>query len=89
MHKDKTYILTGVASGIGAETCLLLKAQGATVIGVDRTETANADQFSAADLSDPASIDALIAALPAGVNGLANIAGVPPTAPASTVLIAL
>lgn len=86
MHENKTYIVTGVASGIGAETCRLLKSQGATVIGVDRTQTDNADQFFAADLSDPSSIDGLIAALPAGVNGLANIAGVPPTAPASTVM---
>jgi NAD(P)-dependent dehydrogenase (short-subunit alcohol dehydrogenase family) len=86
MHDGKTYIVTGVASGIGAETCAVLKAQGATVIGIDRTQTDNADTFFQADLSDPASIDALIDALPSGTNGLANIAGVPPTAPAETVL---
>ncbi len=28
MHKGKTIIVTGVASGIGAETCKLLKSQG-------------------------------------------------------------
>lgn len=86
MHDGKTYIVTGVASGIGAETCRLLKAQGATVIGIDRNETDAADQFFQADLSDPTSIDALITNLPAGTNGLANIAGLPPTAPASLVM---
>ena len=86
MHDGKTYIVTGVASGIGAETCRLLKAQGATVIGVDRNETDTADEFFQADLSDPTSIDALSTKLPAGTNGLANIAGLPPTAPASLVM---
>ena len=86
MHEGKTYIVTGVASGIGARTCEVLKEQGATVIGVDRTATENADQFFEADLSDPLSIDALVAALPSGADGLANIAGVPPTVPATTVL---
>jgi len=86
MHDGKTYIVTGVASGIGAETCRLLKAQGATVIGIDRNETDAADKFFQADLSDPTSIDALSTKLPAGTNGLANIAGLPPTAPASLVM---
>lgn len=79
MHQDRTYIVTGVASGIGAETCKVLQSFGARVIGVDRTETNNADEFFQADLSDPASISELIKALPGGTNGLANIAGLPPT----------
>ncbi len=86
MHEGRTYIVTGAASGIGAQTAKVLKAQGARVIGVDRNEAADVDQFFKADLSDPASIDGLIAALPDGVNGLANIAGVPPTAPAAVVM---
>ncbi len=86
MHDGKTIVVTGVASGIGAKTCEVLRLQGATVIGVDRNETDNADQFFKADLTDPASLDALVEALPNGLDGLANIAGVPPTAPAETVL---
>ncbi len=82
----KTIIVTGAASGIGAETARVLQSEGAKVIGVDRNETDQVDQFFKADLSDPASINALIQALPAGVNGLANIAGVPPTAPAELVM---
>lgn len=86
MHNGKTIIVTGVASGIGAETCKVLKSQGATVVGVDRNETDIADLFFKADLSDPSSIDALIDDLPVGADGLANIAGVPPTAPAEAVM---
>ena len=86
MHHDRTYIVTGAASGIGAATVALLKAEGARIIGVDRNETADVDEFFEADLSNAASIGALIEALPEGANGLANIAGLPPTAPAESVI---
>lgn len=86
MHDGKIYVVTGAASGIGAETCQLLRSQGAKTIGVDLNETTNADEFHQADLSDPFSIDQLITALPAGAHGLANVAGVPPTMTASKVL---
>ena len=86
MNEGKTYVVTGVASVIGAETSRVLRAKGAKVIGVDRTETDNADQFFQVDLSDPASIDNLVALLPEGLDGLVNIAGLPPTAPAQNVL---
>lgn len=86
MHDGKTYIVTGVASGIGAETARFLKENGAKVIGVDRNETDAVDQFHKVDLSDPASIDSLVDALPSGVDGLANIAGLPPTMPSDMVL---
>ena len=86
MNEGKTYVVTGVVSAIGAETSRVLRAKGAKVIGVDRTETDNADQFCQLDLSDPASIDNLVASLPEGLDGLANIAGLPPTAPAQNVL---
>jgi NAD(P)-dependent dehydrogenase (short-subunit alcohol dehydrogenase family) len=38
------------------------------------------------DLSDPAQIRQLVQALPHGVHGIANVAGLPPTAPAELVL---
>ena len=83
----KTVIVTGCASGIGLETARLCKAWGATVLGVDRTMThAHVDELYRADLSDPQLISALVQALPAGVHGIANIAGLPPTAPAELVL---
>ena len=53
---------------------------------MDRTESDNADQFFQVDLSDPASIDNLIASPPEGLDGLATIAGLPSTAPAQNVL---
>lgn len=86
MHQGKTYIVTGAASGIGAQTTLQLQQQGAKVIGVDQNETDNCDEFYQADLSDKVSIDALIKKLPTGTNGLANIAGLPPTAAAEQVM---
>lgn len=82
----KKIVVTGCASGIGAETTKVLQAQGAHVLGVDINETKNADSFFQADLSDQNSIDDLIAALPKGIDGLANIAGVPPTMPADLVV---
>ncbi|MGI9355171.1 MAG: coniferyl-alcohol dehydrogenase [Rhizobiaceae bacterium] len=87
MLNGKSIIVTGCSSGIGAETARLVKEMGGTVIGVDRNETSeNVDTFFQADLSYRASIDKLVAALPSGANGLANIAGVPPTAPADLVI---
>lgn len=87
MLNGKSIIVTGCSSGIGAETARLVKEMGGTVIGVDRNETSqNVDTFFQADLSTREAIDKLVAALPRGANGLANIAGVPPTAPADTVI---
>lgn len=76
----KTIVVTGAASGIGAETARLVRGQGGRVLAVDRNEpSVEVDAFHRADLSDGASIEALIRALPDGINGLANVAGVPPT----------
>ena len=86
MLDGKTIVVTGCASGIGEETAAELKRQGATVIGVDRNPAVGVDEFHQADLSDPGTIDALVETLPSGINGLCNIAGLPPTAPAAEVL---
>ncbi|WP_164660213.1 coniferyl-alcohol dehydrogenase [Tropicibacter sp. Alg240-R139] len=87
MLTNKKIIVTGCASGIGAETARLVKELGGTVIGIDRNETTeNVDSFYKVDFGDKASIDALVQALPDGVDGLANIAGVPPTLDAETVV---
>jgi NAD(P)-dependent dehydrogenase (short-subunit alcohol dehydrogenase family) len=87
MFQDKTFVVTGVSSGIGAETARWLREQGARVLGVDlRQPSTGIDDFFQADLGDAASLDRLVAALPAGIDGLANIAGLPPTHPAAVVL---
>ncbi|MBN3781020.1 SDR family oxidoreductase [Burkholderia sp. Ac-20345] len=76
----KTLIVTGVGSGIGAETARLARFHGARVIGVDRQPVnMTLDAFHQADLGDPDAIDELVARLPAGIDALANIAGVPGT----------
>lgn len=83
----KKVVVTGAASGIGACVAALLNARGAHVIGVDRNQpAADMAQFYQADLSDAQSIDALVAALPNNIDGLCNIAGLPPTADARLVL---
>ena len=85
--KDKQIVVTGCASGIGKETAKLIKQLGGDVLGVDRTKTDDyVDELYLADLSDRRTIKSLIMALPTGIDGIANIAGVPPTAPAELVL---
>jgi NAD(P)-dependent dehydrogenase (short-subunit alcohol dehydrogenase family) len=80
MLNGKKIIVTGAASGIGAETAKTIKAQCATVIGMDINEPrANVDQYIKVDFSDPASIEAAVAKVPAGIDALCNIAGLPPT----------
>lgn len=79
--QDKTIVVTGAASGIGAETSKLLKESGAKVIGLDRHEPpANVDHFVRVDLSDPQSIADAVEQIPNGVDSLCNVAGLPPTA---------
>ncbi|MBV0910907.1 coniferyl-alcohol dehydrogenase [Anianabacter salinae] len=85
--KGKTIVVTGSASGIGLETARVFTAMGATVLGVDVTKRFDhVEEFYRADLTDGRTIDALVDALPDGIDGLANIAGLPPTAPADKVL---
>lgn len=88
MFEGKKIIVTGVSSGIGEETAKQLKALGATVIGVDRNlPKVDVDAFYQVDLTNEAALDALIVELNGvGADGLANIAGVPPTAPPETVV---
>lgn len=88
MLKDKTIVVTGVSSGIGQECALQIKAAGGRVVGVDRNPPSVAvDEFHQIDLMDEAALDALIPELVAlKADGLANIAGVPPTAPPEVVV---
>lgn len=82
----KTIVVTGCSSGIGAETVRLLRERGARVIGMDRNEPLlSMDGFVKADLSEPMAIDQAVQALPARIDALANVAGVPGTAPADLV----
>ncbi len=82
MLENKTIIVTGAASGIGAETAKLLKERGATVIAFDRNPvTENCDQYIQIDLANEESIRAAVAQFEGTADALCNIAGVPPTLP--------
>lgn len=86
--RDKVFVVTGCSSGIGYETAKVIKKLGGDVIGVDVKKTDDfVDELYIADLSDRRSIKALIMALPTQLDGIANIAGLPPTAPANKVLL--
>lgn len=83
----KTYVVTGVSSGIGAATAAALSTAGARVIGIDRNApNFEVSQFHMCDLSDHAQIDDVVAAIEGPINGLINIAGVPGSVPVDLVL---
>ncbi|GAA2201058.1 coniferyl-alcohol dehydrogenase [Sinomonas flava] len=85
----RTVVVTGAASGIGAATAAAFARLGARVIGVDRNVPDGARDFVRADLSSSAGAAAAaeeVRALAPRIDHLANIAGVPGTAPWRTVL---
>ncbi|MEL6233983.1 MAG: coniferyl-alcohol dehydrogenase [Pseudomonadota bacterium] len=71
-------LITGAASGIGAESARMLRAGGAHVTALDRVEPSQADAWHRVDMADAASIDAVLDLLPGPYDALLNIAGVPP-----------
>jgi NAD(P)-dependent dehydrogenase (short-subunit alcohol dehydrogenase family) len=74
----KRVIVTGAASGMGNSTALKLLEAGAEVHSLDRNEpTAPVTAHHTVDLSDPASIDRVVAELGGNWDALLNIAGVP------------
>lgn len=84
--QGKTIVITGVSSGIGAETARYLRLNGARVIGMDRNDPSiTLDGFVKADLSEQSTIDAAFKQLPERFDALCNIAGVPGTSPVDLV----
>jgi NAD(P)-dependent dehydrogenase (short-subunit alcohol dehydrogenase family) len=80
-------LVTGVASGIGRATAEQLHEAGVPVIGTDMRGNAPAGvEMHHCDLTDPGQIDALVAALPDRLAGVASVAGVPGTLPPHTVV---
>jgi NAD(P)-dependent dehydrogenase (short-subunit alcohol dehydrogenase family) len=76
-YDGRRTVVTGCASGIGAELVRQLGELGATVTGLDRAEPAvGVDEFYPLDLADPASIEQAVAAIAGPVDALFNVAGV-------------
>ena len=76
--EGKHAVLTGGASGIGAETLRKLQEQGARVTVLDRADCPDADQGIVVDMGDLGAINRAIQEIHAPVDMLFNIAGVPP-----------
>jgi len=77
----KTFVVTGAASGIGAAIARLLKTRGACVIALDRRWPGDdaSDEFIEFDQGDEKSITDASAQIRRPVDGLFNVAGVPPS----------
>ena len=57
--ENKVCVITGAASGIGAETARLFSAEGATVVGVDVSPDAVGDLSVQADVSDASDVEGM------------------------------
>ncbi|MDY6996266.1 MAG: coniferyl-alcohol dehydrogenase [Actinomycetota bacterium] len=79
-YDGKHVVVTGCASGIGAQVAHQLAALGARVTGLDLREpsekSATPASFIALDLADPESVGAAAAAVDGTVDALFNVAGV-------------
>jgi NAD(P)-dependent dehydrogenase (short-subunit alcohol dehydrogenase family) len=82
----KVCVITGAASGIGAETARLFKEEGATVVGVDLSEDGVSDLALRADVADAAQVEGMYARASeefGGIDVLFNNAGISPDDDAS------
>jgi NAD(P)-dependent dehydrogenase (short-subunit alcohol dehydrogenase family) len=76
-YDGRRVVVTGCASGIGADVARQLVELGADVVGLDiRKPETRVSEFIPLDLADPASIDTAAAAVGDRVDALFNIAGV-------------
>lgn len=77
----KVCVITGAASGIGAEAARLFVAEGATVVGVDLAEGAVGDLAFQADVTDEAAVRTMYAGVREAfgrIDVLFNNAGISP-----------
>jgi NAD(P)-dependent dehydrogenase (short-subunit alcohol dehydrogenase family) len=83
---SKICVITGTASGIGAESARLFSAEGATVVGVDLSDGAVGDMAIQADVSDAEQVEAMYARVReqhGRIDVLFNNAGISPEDDAS------
>jgi NAD(P)-dependent dehydrogenase (short-subunit alcohol dehydrogenase family) len=82
----KVCVITGAASGIGAETAALFRSEGATVVGVDLRDDGAGTMSLAADVSDEQQVSDLynrVRSELGRLDVLFNNAGISPTDDAS------
>lgn len=78
MASEHPILLTGGASGVGEATAKQLLARGHKVVSLDIKPSTNPDiTHHHCDLSDPASIDGVLADLTGPYSSVLNVAGVP------------
>ena len=78
MALEHPILLTGGASGVGEATTKQLLARGHKVVSLDIKPSTNPDiTHHHCDLSDPASIDGVLADLTGPYSSVLNVAGVP------------
>lgn len=78
----KVCVITGAASGIGAETAALFEQEGARVVGVDLDAGSPGELSLQADVSDEAQVEAMYEETVSklgGIDVLFNNAGINPT----------
>jgi NAD(P)-dependent dehydrogenase (short-subunit alcohol dehydrogenase family) len=82
------HVVTGGSSGVGAALVQRLVARGGSVFNIDRAPPAAADgaRWVACDLGEPDAIARACDALPADIDGLANVAGMARAADPMTVM---
>lgn len=87
MAAEGPVLVTGSSTGIGAATTRRLLDAGREVVSLDvKAAPPGVSAHHNCDLADPASIDAVVDRLDTSYASLLNIAGVPGTVPAETVL---
>ena len=78
MALEHPILMTGGASGVGEATAKQLLARGHKVVSLDIKPSTNPDiTHHHCDLSDPASIDGVVANLTGPYSSVLNVAGVP------------
>jgi NAD(P)-dependent dehydrogenase (short-subunit alcohol dehydrogenase family) len=80
--QDKVCVITGTASGIGAESARLFAAEGARVVGIDLSTEAEGDLRIEADVSDEGQVAAAFRQVGeemGRIDVLMNNAGINPT----------
>ncbi|HEX8121510.1 MAG TPA: SDR family oxidoreductase [Solirubrobacteraceae bacterium] len=80
--EGKVCVITGTASGIGAETARLFRSEGAVVVGVDLNETPDVDRSLRVDVADEGAVSGMYRAVReefGRIDVLFNNAGISPT----------